>query len=178
MSAEHLIKPVRFRELTEKLYEQGARVFIQIGSGGLVGFIDDTLKGKSFSTISSNVPIRSGITQLQRVIAALFVEGKEAGLSFIGKTRSGPVLKGKGIKLELGLPIISGLTTLKELAVQSSVYAQPNPLVYAKELLEDVADPVLQAFNENMLEIVNIRLRYSSYLKTGFYNRQTMCLHL
>ncbi|MBB5637332.1 3-oxoacyl-(acyl-carrier-protein) synthase/malonyl CoA-acyl carrier protein transacylase/phosphopantetheinyl transferase [Pedobacter cryoconitis] len=163
LSAEHLIKPVRFRELTEKLYEQGARVFIQIGSGGLVGFIEDTLKGKNFSTISSNVPVRSGIAQLQRVLAALFVEGKEAGMNFIGKIGSGPALKNKGIRLELGLPTISGLSTLKELTQPS--YTRPKPLVYAKELLEDVADPVMQAFNENMLEMVNMQAEMQQLFK-------------
>ena len=147
-----------------------------MGSGGLVGFIDDTLKGKSFSTISSNVPIRSGITQLQRVIATLFVEGKEAGMSFMGKARSGPALKGKGIRLELGLPTITGLTTLKELAEQPAVYAQPKPLVYAKELIEDVADPVLRAFNENMLEMVNMQTEIQQLFKNRFYNLKTIHL--
>ncbi|MET4140753.1 beta-ketoacyl synthase N-terminal-like domain-containing protein [Pedobacter sp. UYP1] len=167
LSAEHLIKPVRFRELTAKLYEQGARVFIQIGSGGLVGFIDDTLKGKNFSTISSNVPVRSGITQLQRVIAALFVEGKETGLNFLGQIKSSPALKGKGIKLELGLPTITGLDTLKELAaaVKPSVHAQPNPGVYAKGILEDLADPVMKAFNENVLEMANIQAEIQQLFK-------------
>ncbi|QNK63112.1 4'-phosphopantetheinyl transferase superfamily protein [Pedobacter sp. PAMC26386] len=165
LSAEHLIKPVRFRELTEKLYEEGARVFIQIGSGGLVGFIDDTLKGRNFSTISSNVPIRSGITQLQRVLAALFVEGKEVGMNFIGQTRLSSAFNSKGIKLELGLPIITGLTTLQGLVKQP--LAKPNPSVYARELLEDVADPVMQAFNENILEMVNIQSEIQQLFKKG-----------
>ncbi|KIO78803.1 beta-ketoacyl synthase [Pedobacter lusitanus] len=165
LSAEHLIQPVRFRELTEKLYEQGARVFIQIGSGGLTGFIDDTLKGKNFSTISSNVPIRSGLTQLQRVIAALFVEGREVGVNFTGKIKSGPSFRDRGIRLELGLPIITGLSTLKGLAEQPSVYTKPDPMVYAKGLLEDVADPVMQAFNENILEMVNIQAEIQQLFK-------------
>src|SRR5690606_281523 len=65
LSAEHLVQPVRFRELTEKLYEEGARFFIQVGTGGLTGFIDDTLKGKTFSTLASSVTSRSALAQLQ-----------------------------------------------------------------------------------------------------------------
>ncbi len=149
LSAEHLIKPVRFRELTEKLYQEGARVFIQVGSGGLTGFIDDTLKGKEISTISANVPIRSGITQLQRVVAALFVEGKEVGLDFLGQTKSSPVKQNKGIKLVLGSPIIHHLQTLKNLAVQN----QPK----AKPVFADSLHPVLNAFNENVLEMINMQ---------------------
>lgn len=82
LSAEHLVQPVRFRELTEKLYEEGARFFIQVGTGGLTGFIDDTLKGKTFSTLASSVTSRSALAQLQRVVAALFVEGKTVPLDF------------------------------------------------------------------------------------------------
>lgn len=150
LSAEHLIKPVRFRELTEKLYAEGARVFIQVGSGGLVGFIDDTLKGKEISTISANVPIRSGITQLQRVLAALFIEGKEIGLAYLGNIKSTPPQKNKGIKLELGSPIIHNLQTLKGLTIKQAQPTQPKPFVEAKH-------PVLQAFNENVMEMINIQ---------------------
>jgi malonyl CoA-acyl carrier protein transacylase len=150
LSAEHLIKPVRFRELTEKLYAEGARVFIQVGSGGLVGFIDDTLRGKEISTISANVPIRSGITQLQRVLAALFIEGKEIGLNYLGNIKSTPPQKNKGIKLELGSPIIHNLQTLKGLTIKQ---AQPTP---SKTFVE-AKHPVLQAFNENVMEMINMQ---------------------
>ncbi|MBT2563885.1 4'-phosphopantetheinyl transferase superfamily protein [Pedobacter sp. ISL-68] len=150
LSAEHLIKPVRFRELTEKLYAEGARVFIQVGSGGLVGFIDDTLRGKEISTISANVPIRSGITQLQRVLAALFIEGKEIGLNYLGNIKSTPPQKNKGIKLELGSPIIHNLQTLKGLTIKQ---AQPTP---SKSFVE-AKHPVLQAFNENVMEMINMQ---------------------
>ncbi|MDN3548143.1 beta-ketoacyl synthase N-terminal-like domain-containing protein [Mucilaginibacter aquaedulcis] len=151
LSAEHLIKPVRFRELTEKLYNQGARVFIQVGSGGLVGFIDDTLKGKNFSTIASSVPVRSGLTQLQRVLAALFVEGKEVGLEFMGIKKATPFKNTTGIKLQLGSPIVHDLNSLKNITVK-----QQHP-VKSDALLVDVADPILRAFNNNMAEIMDIQ---------------------
>jgi 3-oxoacyl-(acyl-carrier-protein) synthase/phosphopantetheinyl transferase/malonyl CoA-acyl carrier protein transacylase len=149
LSAEHLIKPVRFRELTEKLYQEGARVFIQVGSGGLTGFIDDTLKGKEISTISANVPIRSGIAQLQRVIAALFVEGKTVGMAFLGHSKPSSAKPDKGIKLVLGSPIIHNLQTLKGLTIKNQSKAKP---VFA-----DTFHPVLNAFNENVLEMINMQ---------------------
>jgi len=150
LSAEHLIKPVRFRELTEKLYAEGARVFIQVGSGGLTGFIDNTLKGKDISTITANVPIRSGIAQLQRVLAALFAEGKEVGLAFLGNLKS-PVKKSKGIKLELGSPIIHDLQSLKGITIKQTQPAAPV------NFPAHSSNPVLQAFNENMMEMMNIQ---------------------
>jgi len=155
LSVEHLIKPVRFRELTERLYEEGARMFIQVGSGGLIGFIEDTLKGKAYSAVSSNVAIRSGLAQLQRVLGALFAEGKVAGMAFMGYPESKSTVPEKGIKLQLGLPLISGMTGLKNLAVR------PQPRLataYDKTaLLQDVASPVMQAFNENVDEMIGIQ---------------------
>ncbi|WP_316752726.1 beta-ketoacyl synthase N-terminal-like domain-containing protein [Pedobacter gandavensis] len=150
LSVEHLIKPVRFRELTERLYEEGARMFIQVGSGGLIGFIDDTLKGKGCSTISANVPLRSGIAQLQRVLAALFVEGKEAGMVFMGYGKTEMPVR-KGIKLQLGLPLIAGLEGLKNLAItQKSSFAKVA-------VLEDQAHPLMRAFQENVEEMIGIQ---------------------
>ncbi|NQX40045.1 Acyl transferase domain-containing protein [Pedobacter steynii] len=151
LSVEHLIQPVRFRELTEKLYEEGARMFIQVGSGGLIGFIDDTLKGKNCSTVSSNTALRSGLTQLQRVLAALFVEGKEAGMKFMGYDQQQPLLK-KGLKLQLGLPLISNMTGLKSLALQ-----QQNKAPRREAIMEDIAHPLMKAFNENVEEMMGIQ---------------------
>ncbi|GAA3943336.1 4'-phosphopantetheinyl transferase superfamily protein [Chitinophaga oryziterrae] len=144
LSIDHLIKPVRFRELTEKLYNEGVRVFIQAGSGGLIGFVDDTLKSKTYSAIAANVPVRSGIEQLQRVLAALFTEGKDINYSFLGienKTKSNPV------KLQLGSPILKDLNSLKNLQVTK----KQTPV------LEPVGSPVMKAFQENCDEIAAIQ---------------------
>ncbi|NRF39735.1 type I polyketide synthase [Pedobacter foliorum] len=160
LSVEHLIKPVRFRELTERLYNEGARVFVQIGSGGLIGFIDDTLRGKNFSTVSSNVPIRSGIAQLQRVLAALFIEGKEAGMQFMGYEKKNVVSR-KGMVLQLGLPIINNIEGIKALAVKQSAYRK-------EVILEDVAaHPLMKAFNENVEEMIDIQSELLQLFKNG-----------
>lgn len=150
LSVEHLIKPVRFRELTQKLYEEGARVFIQIGSGGLTGFIDDTLRGKNISTISSNVSMRSGIAQLQRVVASLFVEGKVTALPFMGYANTATARK--GIKLQLGSPLVRNLTSLKTLAQKTEARSRKKELV-----LENHAHPLLSSFQENIEEMMDIQ---------------------
>ena len=151
LSVEHLIKPVRFRELTEKLYEQGTRVFIQVGSGGLVGFIDDTLKGKTYSAIPSNSNLRSGLSQLQRVVAALFVEGKEMDLSFLGieKARKSA---GALMSLQLGSPFVSEMDSVKALRI-----LRQNPVIKKELALADVASPVMRAFSNNLNEIADIQ---------------------
>lgn len=152
LTVEHLIKPVRFRELTETLYQQGVRVFIQVGSGGLKGFIDDTLKGKTYSAVRSNVPSRSGLCQLQRVLAALFVEGGAVDRSFLGMTEpdSRPL---QVMKPSLGLPLLTSFSSLKK--GPRSVAGTPQPV--KEPSLEDVPHPVVQAFRENSDEMARIQ---------------------
>lgn len=151
LNVEHLIKPVRFRELTEKLFEEGARMFIQIGSGGLIGFIDDTLRGKNYSAISASVAIRPGIAQLQRVLAALFTEGKETGMQLMGYGQKKQALE-KGMLLQMGSPLISNMPGFKKLSVNAG---QKIPAKQA--LLEDTNHPLMQTFNENVAEMMGIQ---------------------
>lgn len=150
LCADHLIKPVRFRELIEKLYQQeGASVFIQVGSGGLTGFIDDTLKRKNYSAVAANVPIRSAIAQLQRVLAALFVEGQENGMDFMGYSKKENAYQ-KGIKLELGSPLVSQLNSLKELAVQPEKKKQ-------EVVFQDLENPLFKVFQQNVEEMISVQ---------------------
>ncbi|HEY0917176.1 MAG TPA: 4'-phosphopantetheinyl transferase superfamily protein, partial [Solimonas sp.] len=75
LALDHLLQPVRFRELTENLYEQGFRVFVEVGTGSLTGFIDDTLSGRPHLALRANHEARGGMAQLQQLCAALWVEG-------------------------------------------------------------------------------------------------------
>jgi acyl transferase domain-containing protein len=78
LALEHLVHPVRFREMIDQMYADGFRFFIQVGAGSsLIGFIEDTLKGKPSLAIGSNVKQRSGLAQLRRVVAAAFISGME-----------------------------------------------------------------------------------------------------
>jgi phosphopantetheinyl transferase/malonyl CoA-acyl carrier protein transacylase len=114
LGIRHLLEPVRFRELTQKLYAEGVRLFIQVGSGGLVGFIDNTLKGKSYSAVAANVSRRPGLAQLRRVLAALFVEGSNEIHPLLAPPVSGP--KGRPVSLQLGTPLIKGLASVPGIA--------------------------------------------------------------
>lgn len=161
LNVEHLMKPVRFRELTERLYAEGARVFIQVGSGGLTGFIEDTLRGKNISTVSASVSLRSGISQLQRVLAALFIEGRVTGMKLMGYEKTGQPVR-KGITLQLGLPLIQHFPELKKLAVKQ------HTVIGRKEvLLQDLAHPLMQVFNDNVEEMLGVQ----SELLELFQNR-------
>ncbi|MCA6065925.1 acyltransferase domain-containing protein [Chryseobacterium sp. RG1] len=152
LSAEHLVEPVRFRELTDKLYEEGARFFIQVGTGGLIGFIDDTLKGKAFSTIASSVATRSALAQFQRVVAALFVEGKTVALDFLDIQNQTKKSSGKGIKLELGSPIIRDFAAIKNLVKSIDTPKQKATATVAK-----TGHPLVQAFQDNISDMIKMQ---------------------
>ncbi len=73
----NLVEPVRFGPLIRRLHESGIRVFVQVGTGSLPGFVEDTLEsvGTAHLALSANVPRRSGLQQLRRVAAALWTVG-------------------------------------------------------------------------------------------------------
>ncbi|WP_240554430.1 acyltransferase domain-containing protein, partial [Streptomyces niveiscabiei] len=73
----HLLEPVRFRQLTEALYDAGHHVFVQVGPGRLGSLVDDTLGTKDHLTVAANSPHREGLPQLRRVAAALWAAGAQ-----------------------------------------------------------------------------------------------------
>ena len=75
LAARHLLEPVRFGPLVRRLYETGVRAFIQVGTGSLPGFVADALEGSAHLTVAANTAKLSGLDQLRRVVAALWVEG-------------------------------------------------------------------------------------------------------
>jgi acyl transferase domain-containing protein/phosphopantetheinyl transferase len=147
LTIKHLTSPVRFRELISKLYtEEKARVFIQLGTGPLNGFVDDILHDEKYSAISTCNPGRSGIEQLRRVLALLFIEGKEVDVLFI---RSGEVAKVIGQELEIDFaPFVTEFPLIKEvLKKQSKVDFS------SCEESDNTHQPLAQKVNENIREI-------------------------
>jgi acyl transferase domain-containing protein len=104
LALDHLVQPVRFRELVEALYARGARVFVQVGTGSLVGFVEDTLRGRPHLAWSANVPQRAGLSQLRRLLAALYVEGASPDVSRLSSAR--PVEARRLVPLSLGVPLV------------------------------------------------------------------------
>ncbi|WP_344679167.1 beta-ketoacyl synthase N-terminal-like domain-containing protein [Saccharopolyspora taberi] len=81
---DHLVRPVRFRELVEAMHEAGFRAFVQMGPGQLGSFIGDTLGDRPHLAVSANSGLRSGMAQLRRVLTALWVEGAEPDFAALG----------------------------------------------------------------------------------------------
>jgi acyl transferase domain-containing protein/phosphopantetheinyl transferase len=111
LAARHLLEPVRFGPLVRRLYEAGTRAFVQVGAGSLPGFVADTLAGLPHLAITANTPRRSGLDQLRRVAAALWVEGWAPRFDRLPhapllRTPVHPRSSGSVVFLDLGAPLI------------------------------------------------------------------------
>ncbi len=155
LAVDHLLKPIRFRELLENMYGEGYRVFLQIGTGSLPGFVSDTLKGRPHVAMPVNVANRSGMEQMCNVIGALWVEGADIDTSLLceaAKNMASEYPEGRdksssSIKLNLGVPIIS---LDRPLALPRTSSVQTDNVIF----LEGNADNALQgAFNDTLREI-------------------------
>ncbi|WP_053733904.1 type I polyketide synthase [Nocardia sp. NRRL S-836] len=51
----HLVEPVRFRPLLERLHSAGFRAFVQIGQGSLPGFVADTLSDRPHLAVNADI---------------------------------------------------------------------------------------------------------------------------
>ncbi len=139
---EHLVRPVRFRELVERLHEDGVRIFLQVGMGSLGGFVDDVLKDEPHFTGSAYDPRRDGLAQLRRLGAALWVEGVEFDVralvdEVVDRVPGGGNGAG-GERLALSAPFVYAS---EPLAMPATIAPEPEG---ARE------DPILGRFLETM----------------------------
>ena len=69
-------KPVRFAETVRKMYEDGYRVFLEVGPRGLMtAAVSDTLKGFDHAAIALNSIHRTGRLQVQHAVGQLVALG-------------------------------------------------------------------------------------------------------
>ena len=81
-TAERWAKPVRFEETVLRMYEDGYRVFLEVGPRGLMTTaVADTLKGKDHAAIALNSIHRCGLLQSQHAIGQLVALGARLDFS-------------------------------------------------------------------------------------------------
>ncbi|MDX1661106.1 MAG: beta-ketoacyl synthase N-terminal-like domain-containing protein, partial [Gemmatimonadota bacterium] len=156
---EHLLRPVRFRELVEALHRSGIRGFVQIGLGSLIGFVDDTLKDRPHFALPSYDPRRGGLAQLRRLAAALWVEGVEFDVSAlvdrVVDRIPGPDRGNEGPRLVLSAPYVyarhpidPGETPAEPLPPEARSDPVLGRFLETQEMLEESRRRVLQAWRE------------------------------
>lgn len=92
--------PVRFAETVQRLYDDGVRVFLEVGpSGNLTSFTSDVLRGKSdVLVVASNSRRRSGMGHLQQTLGQLFAAGVPLSPAALFAHRDIPALTPAGSK--------------------------------------------------------------------------------
>ena len=76
LAVEQWTTTVAFRETIEAMHADGLRLFVDVGArGNLAGFVEDILRGKPAFAIAANLPRRSGLTQLNHLVASTFAQG-------------------------------------------------------------------------------------------------------
>ena len=76
VAVEQWALPVAFRATIESMYADGIRVFVEVGArGNLTGFVEDTLRDRPHFAVAANLPRRSGLTQLNHLVASLYAQG-------------------------------------------------------------------------------------------------------
>lgn len=89
LAVDQWASPVRFRETAEAMYQDGVRVFLEVGPrGNLSAFIDDIFRGRPHLALRSNLPTRSGIRQLNHMVAQLAVHGVELDFEYLYQRRN------------------------------------------------------------------------------------------
>lgn len=80
--AEQLALPVRFREMIEKMYEDGVRSFVEAGPGSvLTGLVDQILGDRPHIAVSLDHKRTGGVTQLLRAVGRLVCAGHPLDLA-------------------------------------------------------------------------------------------------
>jgi malonyl CoA-acyl carrier protein transacylase len=88
LMVDHWLLPVEFRRTIETLYDDGVRIFVEVGPrGNLSSFVDDILRGRRFCAVPANVQRRSGITQLNHLVAILNAHGVDMDLRYLYRGR-------------------------------------------------------------------------------------------
>ena len=81
-AADRWAQPIRFGETVRRMYEDGYRVFLEVGPRGLMtAAVSDTLKGLDHAAIALNSIHRSGRLQMQHAIGQLVALGAQLDLS-------------------------------------------------------------------------------------------------
>lgn len=94
---------VRFAETVRRMYEDGARIFLECGPRNtLSAFVNDILRGEEHVALAVDTPGRTGLSQLHHVAARLAVEGVRFDLTAIAAPE-GPARARRGQPLRMGL---------------------------------------------------------------------------
>jgi len=90
--ADNVTHPIRFWQTLTRMYDEGVRTFIQVGSGTLAGNVRGILQHDDVVSAAMDVDYRDPITQLRHLCGALFAAGVPLDLTAMFEARSTTVV--------------------------------------------------------------------------------------
>ncbi|MFT7560930.1 MAG: acyl transferase domain-containing protein [Flavobacteriales bacterium] len=163
---DFITQPVRFREMIENMYKDGSRVFVQIGAGALVGFVSNILAKKEHAIFASGSSKLGTISQIKRVVAAVFTEGRAVDLSFLDLLPVKKVKrKGLTFKVDMTYPFIDGdvvvssiRSSLKADSSHSHSHSHSQSAAAASNASNTaLKERVLNSFSENIQQMNRVQ---------------------
>ncbi len=83
----NLTHTVRFWQTLRKLYDDGARVFVQVGGGTLSSTLNATLDEPDLTSVETDVEHQHPLTQIQRAAGQMFAHGMKIDASALFRCR-------------------------------------------------------------------------------------------
>ncbi len=81
-------KPILFERTIEQMYEDGYRVFIELGArGNMTNAVNETLKGRAHLAVPANRIHRSGLVQIHHALGMLAAHGVPIDLTMLHRDR-------------------------------------------------------------------------------------------
>ncbi len=116
VAVRHWVDTVHFQDTIQKLYDDGVRLFVEVGPrGNLTAFVSDILGRQNHLAGALNLASRSSITQLNHLLGMLAAHGVKMDLRYLYARRAPQAIdlahppapeKGR-MKLETGWPLLN-----------------------------------------------------------------------
>lgn len=88
LMADQWTSPILFDDTIRQMYEDGFRIFIELGArGNMTNAIDEILKNQAHQAVAVNRIHRSGLTQLQHALGMLAAQGVQLDLTMLHRQR-------------------------------------------------------------------------------------------
>lgn len=89
LAVEHWLRPVEFDATVRTLYEDGVRLFVEVGArGNLTAFLRDILRGKRHVAAATNLMNRDELTQIHHLLGLLAAHGVSMKLDYLYARRA------------------------------------------------------------------------------------------
>ncbi len=93
MTTDLFSKPILFKESIEALYSDKVKIFVEVGPrGNLAPMISETLQSRPHLSLAANLADRPAVTQLQNILAALYVNNIDMDLAYLYQRRSAQLI--------------------------------------------------------------------------------------